>query len=120
MRQRRELQASQLPPTGARRLRHEIAFREVNERIAELAGEWNETGLNLVICECGRVECVAALEITAAEYEAVRAGGANFVVSPGHEQAGAHRVIRSHSRSSVVEMLGQAGEAAQQEYPRQR
>ena len=100
--------------------RPQFAFREVNERITELAGEWNETGFNLVICECGRIECAEALEITAAEYEAVRADGARFVVSPGHQQAGKQRVIGGNGRFVIVEVLGETGQMARKVNPPHR
>lgn len=100
--------------------RTQLAFREVNERIAELSGNGNETGVNLFICECGRVECAEALELTRAEYEAVRADDALFVVSPGHQQAGMERVIEANRRFLVVEMLGQAKQKSRRDNPRKK
>src|SRR5512133_3115083 len=95
----------------------QLAFREVNERIAELTGEWNETGVNLFICECGRIECADALELTRTEYEAVRTDDARFVVSAGHQEAGKERVIESNRRFLIVERLGPAKQDARQDNP---
>jgi len=50
----------------------------VNERIADLTGLLNETGVNLFICECSDPACAVALEVTLEEYEAVRSDPARF------------------------------------------
>ena len=92
--------------------RHQTLFREVNENIARLTGLFTETGYNLLICECSDTNCAESLEITAAEYESVRAEGTRFVVVPGHEQAGIDRVVDSKARFLVVEKLGSAADVA--------
>lgn len=92
--------------------RNQVVFREVNERIAELTGLLNETGFNLFICECSDPACAESLEITAAEYEAVRADGARFVIVRGHEIPEAERVVDGNGRFIVVEKTGAAAEIA--------
>jgi hypothetical protein len=32
--------------------RNRLVLRAVNDRIAELAGDWNEIGVGLFVCEC--------------------------------------------------------------------
>ena len=54
--------------------RNEVLFREVNERIAELAEQQGRSDLP-TLCECGRSECADSVMIAAADYEAVRAEG---------------------------------------------
>lgn len=98
--------------------RHQVVFREVNERIAQLTGLLNETGYNLFICECSDLKCSEALEITADEYETVRADGAHFLVKPGHQLVGIEQVIGGNGRFLVVEKLGEAAQVAQQDDPR--
>ena len=98
--------------------RSQVLFREVNERIAKLSGPRAETDHRLLICECSSVECAESLEISAAEYEAVRAQGARFVVLPGHELAEIERVVKGNSRYLVVEKLGEAAEIAHAGDPR--
>lgn len=92
--------------------RHQTVFREVNENIAQLTGLITETGYNRFICECSDVSCVESLEMKAAEYEAVRAHGARFVVAAGHQQEGIERVVDGNGRFLVVEKLGQATDLA--------
>ena len=55
------------------------------------------------LCECSTVECRATVALTAAEYQAVRANDAAFVLSPGHEDAGFDQVIARYETYTVVE-----------------
>ena len=65
---------------------NEAAFREVNERIEDLAETFdlNTQALDL-ICECGNGSCRERLTMTRAEYEELRADPHQFAVHPGHE-----------------------------------
>ena len=100
--------------------RSQVLFREVNERIAELAGEWNGAGVvTLFICECSDRDCAEALEITPAEYERVRADGARFVVRAGHQLRGLERVVEGNRRFLVVEKVRPAGTIDRASDPRQ-
>ena len=83
--------------------RNQLAFREVNERIAELGGDYDDTGVSCFICECGDLACAASLEIDPSEYKEVRAGGARFVVLQGHEQPEVERVVEECARFLVIE-----------------
>jgi hypothetical protein len=98
--------------------RSQALFREVNEHIAELSNDWRETRVSLFICECSSQGCAEALEITAAEYERVRADGARFVVVPGHQAPNVERVIGGSGRFLVVEKLGAAAAIARASDPR--
>lgn len=98
--------------------RRQVLFREVNEQIAKLTGLLAATDCWLVICECSNSGCAESLEISAADYEAVRTEGARFVVLPGHELAEVERVVEGNSRYLVVEKLGRAAEIAYRDDPR--
>ena len=98
--------------------RHQVVFREVNERMASLTGMASETGVNLYICECSDLGCAEVVEATAAEYEGVRADAARFLVKPGHQLAGIERVVAGNGRFLVVEKVGEAGQVAEQDDPR--
>jgi hypothetical protein len=93
--------------------RHQTLFREVNENIAGLTGLLAETGYQLFICECSNTECAEPLELTAEEYEQVRAHPRRFAVRPGHQIPGIEHVVESHARFLVVEKIGRAGDIAQ-------
>jgi hypothetical protein len=97
--------------------RRQTVFREVNENIASLTNLISETGHQLFICECSDTACAESLELTAEEYEAVRASGTRFVIKPGHQQASVERVVGGNGRFLVVEKIGQAAEIAQADYP---
>ena len=100
---RRTGEAAFLQGSGlAASARDRLVLREVNDQIAKLVGAGNETGVSLFVCECRDRSCAEALEITAAEYERIRADEANFVVFPGHEQAESERVVERLSRFVIV------------------
>ena len=67
--------------------RRSTLFREVNERIRELAVRWEEPGLAGFFCECARPGCSEVLDLTVAHYDALRTGGSGFIVVRGHEVA---------------------------------
>jgi hypothetical protein len=91
-----------------RRLAHNEAYwRQVNELSPPEPGV-----LNLVFCECSRLECSERVPMTAAEYEAVRASATTFLVAPGHEQNDFERVVDSNERFRVVEKEGDAARIA--------
>ena len=64
--------------------RTESLFRGVNERIAATSRCFGGDDASFV-CECDDPQCTERVRATLAEYEAVRAGGARFLVAPGHE-----------------------------------
>ena len=83
------------------RIRNEIVFREVNERIAELSDTWGG-GLDLV-CECANFACVSVLHISVREYELLRQNSRRFAVLPGHELPDIETVVESRNDYLVVE-----------------
>ena len=97
----------------------QVLFREVNEHIAELSGDWGETGVSLFVCECSNPACAESLEISPDAYERVRADGARFVVARGHQHAEVERVVEDHDRFLVVENIGAAAAIARSSGPRQ-
>lgn len=101
-----------------RSARNQVVFREVNERIAELAGHASEVSVSMFICECSDSGCAESLRITPHEYEDVRAHGARFVVVAGHQLPGLERVVDGTSRFLVVEKIGAAGSIARESDPR--
>ena len=95
---------------GAREERlgaNEALFREVNERVAEvaerfIAGDTPDSRFDFN-CECGDRDCAEQIALTVAEYEAVRAEATRFAVVPGHEVPDIERVVERHSNYLVVE-----------------
>lgn len=98
--------------------RNESLFREVNERITNVA-EAQQPGEEFeVLCECGREGCRAAVTVSRAEYEAVRAEPDRFLLAPDHEMREFERVLRRTEGYVVVEKIGEAGDAAEARDPR--
>lgn len=85
--------------------RNERLFREVNERINELSEQLLDGGGELIefFCECGRNFCSDRLQLTLAEYGAVRSDPTHFAVVPGHEIETLESVAERHEQYVVVE-----------------
>jgi hypothetical protein len=107
------LQAQTLRTTiarvGAREERlgaNEALFREVNERVADVAEQFlaGETPASINFsCECGDRTCADQIAMTLGEYEAVRAEATQFAIVPGHEVPDIERVVARHPTYFVVE-----------------
>ncbi|TMJ97583.1 MAG: hypothetical protein E6G67_02595 [Actinobacteria bacterium] len=90
--------------------KNEALFREVNERVKDVAAA-AEGDLIDFICECGDDDCTQVVALTQTEYEKVRADPRQFVVIPGHElpdvedvagQADRYLIVRKHSEEAAV------------------
>jgi hypothetical protein len=88
--------------------RHQALFREVNERIEEVAEGFGPGGQNQLICECGNTDCTQQIELTAAEYERVRAHASRFVVALNHENPETESIVEQNERFAVVEIFAGA------------
>jgi len=101
---------------------NEALFREVNERVVEVASHYEvetQTGAVDFTCECGRAACAETIMMTVAEYEAIRAHPTHFGVVPHHEQPEIESVIERHPSYFVVEKREQdAQEVARETDPR--
>jgi hypothetical protein len=86
---------------------NEALFREVNERVAEVATHFVEVETRTesvdFTCECGRADCAEPITMTIVEYEAIRAESTHFAVVPEHEQPEIEVVIERHPTYFVVE-----------------
>ena len=107
-----------------RRAKNEALFREVNERVAEVATQFLEEGETHrqpvgFSCECARPYCGEPISMTLGEYETIRAEPTHFAVSPGHERLEIESVIERHPTYLVVEKRDQeAQEVARETDPR--
>ena len=63
---------------------NEVLFREVNERINDVAHQLGDEVPYEYFCECANADCSFRLMLIQAEYEAVRADPTQFAVLPGH------------------------------------
>jgi hypothetical protein len=99
---------------------NEAVFREVNERISDLAEGFGleEQPLDLV-CECGDPACVERITMGRQEYERLRADPTHFAVFPGHEEPDVESIVeRKGSYDVVRKHEGGPAEIAQRTDPR--
>ena len=92
-------------------------YREVNERIAAISGDWNVPTLEL-LCECGTAGCAERVSVTHADYELLRSRPTHFVLRPGHQDPGVEDVIKSEHDYLIVANHGAAADIARSTDPR--
>ena len=103
-----------------RAAQNQSIFREVNERLEELAETFKWVSeLSTFKCECADLGCVAMMNLTLNEYEAVRSESNSFAVLPGHVFSDVERVVRETDRFVVVSKIGEGGELAEELDPRE-
>ena len=100
-----------------RAARNEAIFREANERISEVTEAQRESFAQF-FCECSDTACTERIDVSLAEYEAVRARGARFALIVGHEDPRVERVVERTDRYVVVEKFGRGAEVAEELDPR--
>jgi hypothetical protein len=98
--------------------RNEARLRAVNEGIDRGRVATDRETLIAFVCECGSLDCRRLLQVTPAEYEAVRADPRRFLIIAGHEIAEAEVVVATRERYTVVEKRGVAGAVAKRTDPR--
>lgn len=82
---------------------NEAVFREINERIEDLAAEFKSGDPRLdLICECGDASCVSRIEIGHKEYEELRSDATTFAVVSGHEILDVEEIVERHKTYDVV------------------
>jgi hypothetical protein len=82
---------------------NEAVFREVNERIEELAERFELGSAPLdLICECGDASCAQPISMSPAEYEELRSDPHQFAVFPGHEIPDVESVVAKKNGYHVV------------------
>ena len=83
---------------------NQVIFREVNQRIRELADRFDLKSGAAFICECSSERCVESIALDFDEYKAIRSSPTLFVVVPGHEKLQVENVVETNDRYAVVEM----------------
>jgi hypothetical protein len=91
-----------------RAARNELLFREVNERIEELAERIGRAGSFAILCECSHRDCLEGVEVEPDAYRRVRSHPLRFLLSPGHEEPDIENVVEQTAHYVVVEKTGLA------------
>jgi hypothetical protein len=102
-----------------RAARNQSMFREVNERLEDLAESFQVVAeTSPFTCECADLGCNAMIDMTLSEYEAVRKKPNQFVVLPGHVYSDFERVVSENDRYVLVAKHDEGGELAEELDPR--
>jgi hypothetical protein len=112
---------AQNPEQKAREVgKRQSLFREVNERITDLAESFDLGEEIEILCECGYDSCTERIRLSEAEYGRLRLIPTHFAVVSGHEIPGVERVVEENPRFVVVEKFGESAAAAIKLDPRRR
>jgi len=105
-----------------RMAQNEALFREVNERVDELADEQRDHDAELsdYLCECANADCTFRVPLSGVEYEAIRSEPTQFAVLPGHFTPEVEVLVSRRERYWIVKKLGEAGAYVEALDPRSR
>jgi len=93
--------------------RNESLFRELNERINEVAGTLGaDEHPYEFVCECSDSQCTERLVLSRREYDHIRSVGTRFVLAHGHVTAEIEHVVERADDHLVIEKDGVAAEVA--------
>jgi hypothetical protein len=90
--------------------RNEVAARELNEKL----------GMGTFLCECGDLECSAAVRLPRELYDSIRADPMLFFARPGHEKPEAENVVKRHDDFVVVRKHEDVADIVRERDPRRR
>ena len=107
-----------MPMSLERLARNQVLFREVNERVSELAVAGRIDPIAF-LCECSRMDCDETIELDRAEYEEIRSSSNLFVITVGHETPEVERITLENHRFALVERTNGAQLAVETD-PRRR
>lgn len=104
----------------AKRLaQNESLFREINERVRELATtHGSDEHVYTFFCECSNTDCTLQVELTIGAYEAIRADPTRFVVAVGHNLPEVESVVERTDGWWVVQKEDDAAELVRELDPR--
>ena len=118
----RDVVSNGLSDVQERAGRNESRYRNLNERMeaSNAVHVWIDPPMPDWICECASTECMKPVQLTLAEYEAVRAESTHFLVVPAdeHLSPAVERVVQRNERYWVVQKIGEAAEASEEHDPR--
>lgn len=87
-----------------RLVRNQLILGEVNERIHELAEQFDLESA-VFICECSTEDCGEFIALELDEYKAIRSSPTLFVVVPGHETLQVENVVETNDRYALIEKI---------------
>jgi hypothetical protein len=103
---------------ATRMAQNQVLFREVNERIHEVAADYGITERFSIFCECASSACQEEIELTETEYEHLRRTPTHFAVLRGHDVPAVEHVVEENDRFVTVEKIDEGAAAALSLAPR--
>ncbi len=104
-----------------RMARNETLFREVNERVNDVAeNHGRDQHVYEYFCECSNADCTFHVPLHVGEYESVRSDPTQFVVLPEHYTPEIEELVARNDRFWVVKKTGDAGQYVEGLDPRSR
>jgi hypothetical protein len=98
---------------------NEVRFRALNERLRANGAAWEgREGVLSLVCECGDEDCTVPIELTADEYETVRAVETQFAIVPAHVRPEVEDVVTQQEGWALVRKRGEAAVIAAEADPR--
>ena len=97
--------------TAKRIAQSQALFREVNERIHEVAADWGTAEGFSIFCECASSACQERIELAETEYEHLRRTPTHFAVLRGHDVPAVERVVEENDRFVTVEKIDEGAAA---------
>ena len=81
---------------------NESVFREINERIEEVATTFEVRDALDLICECGNASCTSRIQMALEDYEKLRSDATTFAVVSGHEVLDIEEIVARNKTYEVV------------------
>jgi hypothetical protein len=88
---------------------NQTIFREMNEWTLESSVAVLEDREQTFLCECSDPKCSHPIQLTLAEYEAVRAVPIRFAIAVNHENPEIDRLVAENPRYAIVEKMKGGG-----------
>ena len=99
---------------------NEALFREVNERLENVAHGLGPNVPYEFLCECANADCTFRIALPLSAYETIRADPKQFVVLPLHYTPEIEDLVVEDETYWIVRKSGEAGEYVEHLDPRSR
>lgn len=101
-------EAAALTPSDKRRIKNELAFRNLNVRnlkmvASQLSPSEQRNYPIAVICECSKAFCRTRLEMAINDRQRLLENPKLFIVAKDHQQPDIERIVETYPKYSVVE-----------------
>jgi hypothetical protein len=93
-----------MSPREVRYAKNQALFREVNERIVDLAERFQVLEDLQIICECANTGCIERLDVTHDEYARVREHSDWFLITPSHIACDFEQVVERRTRYEIIKI----------------